>query len=121
MYSNEKNIKAIVDFSEDFTEFQVKHLSLISEMTSKLSPALNSLLLDDYLMDRVNELAEDLYLLASQNLPLEHHKKLKLDCFAWVNNNIRNSSNMSLIALVLWLDGIEDGCLALNEAAGNSS
>jgi hypothetical protein len=118
MNSPQKNLKAITDFSKDFTKFQVDNLSLISSVATKLSPALSAVSLDDYFMERVSELFEDLYSIAAEDKPKEQQIQIRGICHEWVSQHMRNASNMTLVALTLWLDGAEDGRAALFAEAG---
>lgn len=113
-----KKLKAITDFSKDFTQFQVDNLSVISSVTSALAPALSDALIDGYFMERVDELYEDLFITASQDVAREQQLAIKTACFEWVNQNMRTATNMTLVALILWLDGVEDGRDALFNEAG---
>jgi hypothetical protein len=112
-----KKLKAITDFSKDFTQFQVDNLSVISGVTGSLGSALADGLMDGYFMERVNELYEDLFIIASQDASREMQLQIKTTCHEWVNQHLRNASNMTLVALTLWLDGVEDGREALFDEA----
>lgn len=112
-----KKLKAITDFSKDFTQFQVDNLSVISSVTSQLGPALMDGLMDGYFMERVNELYEDLFIIASQDVAREQLLPIKTACHEWITQHLRNASNMTLVALTLWLDGVEDGREALLDEA----
>lgn len=120
MTSPIKKLKAITDFSKDFTQFQVDNLSVISSVTSTLVPALSDALIDGYFMERVDELYEDLFITATQDVEREQHLAIKTACYEWVKQNMRTASNMTLVALILWLDGVEDGREALFSEAGIS-
>ena len=117
MNSPIKNIAAITDFSKDFTKFQVNNLALISSVADEIKPGLSSGLMDGYFMERVDELVEDLYIIASQDMTKERQLQIKASCINWVNQHLRNASNMILVALTLWLDGVEDGRAALFDEA----
>jgi hypothetical protein len=118
MNSPIKNIAAITDFSKDFTKFQVNNLALISSVADEIKPGLSSGLMDGYFMERVDELVEDLYIIASQDMTKERQLQIKASCINWVNQHLRTASNMTLVALTLWLDGAEDGRSSLLIAAG---
>lgn len=118
MNSPIKNIAAITDFSKDFTKFQVNNLALISSVADEIKPGLSSGLMDGYFMERVDELVEDLYIIASQDMTKERQLQIKASCINWVNQHLRTASNMTLVALTLWLDGAEDGRSSLLNAAG---
>jgi hypothetical protein len=118
MNSPIKNIAAITDFSKDFTKFQVNNLALISSVADEIKPGLSSGLMDGYFMERVDELVEDLYIIASQDMTKERQLQIKASCINWVNQHLRTASNMTLVALTLWLDGAEDGRTSLLNAAG---
>ncbi len=118
MNTSIKKLKAITDFSKDFTQFQVDNLSVISSVTSLLGPALSDGLMDGYFMERVNELYEDLFIIASQDVAREQLLPIKTACHEWVTQHLRNATNMTLVALTLWLDGVEDGREALLSEAG---
>ncbi len=120
MNSPIKNIAAITDFSKDFTKFQVDNLAMISSVADEVKPGLASGLMDGYFMERVDELLEDLYIIASQDMSREMQMQIKSACISWVNQHLRNASNMTLVALTLWLDGAEDGRISLLSAAGIS-
>jgi hypothetical protein len=120
MNSPIKNIAAITDFSKDFTKFQVNNLALISSVADEIKPGLSSGLMDGYFMERVDELVEDLYIIASQDMSKERQLQIKASCISWVNQHLRTASNMTLVALTLWLDGAEDGRSSLLREAGIS-
>ena len=113
--------KAITDFSKDFTKFQVDNLGVISGVAAQLGPALSAATVDDYFMERVDELVEDLTIIAAQDVSPQQQMHIRATCHNWVNQQLRGASNMTLIALTLWLDGIEDGRSSLLKAAGMSA
>lgn len=121
MNSPTKTLKAITDFSKDFTKFQVDNLGVISGVAAQLGPVLSAATMDDYFMERVDELVEDLTIIAAQDVSREQQMQIRATCHNWVNQHLRTASNMTLIALTLWLDGIEDGRASLFKAGGISA
>ena len=115
-----KTNAAIDRFSSDFTQFQVDNLSLISTVSSDLSTALKQRALDNYFMERVDEFEEDLVTTAVEEAEGDRPTATasKNLCLKYVEATIRRASNMTLIALVLWMDGPKDGKAELNKAAG---
>lgn len=113
-------LAAITNFEKDFEGFQVANLALLSSLASALEPALKESRLDDYFMNRVDDLREDLVETASEDLaPGDRgaHASAAIACDAWIESHLRDLGDLAFLALVLWMDGPADGRAALFKAA----
>jgi hypothetical protein len=115
-----KKNAAIERFSTDFTQFQIDNLALISKVTNDLSSALKKHVLDDYFMERVDEFEDDLVATAIEEAEGDRPATTagKNLCTKYVASTVRCASNITLIALVLWMDGPRDGMVTLFKEAG---
>lgn len=112
---------ATTSFSKDFSIYKTKNEQIISGLLVDLSDSLDKELLEDFFNEQIDDLRSDMSAMDANEA--EKHgeteqeiKDAKLLCNTWVNNNLINASDATLIALVLWMHGLREGKRKIEQA-----
>lgn len=116
-----KKSVATAAFSRDFSQFKQAKDELIKEVVDQFSDSLDHERLEDFFYAQIEELRECLSAIDSieserAGESFDEQEAAAGLCSNWVNNNLVNANDYTLIALTLWLNGTDRGKILLHEA-----
>jgi hypothetical protein len=116
-----KKSVATAAFSRDFSQFKSTKNDLINEILAEFSDSLDHELLEDFFYAQIDDLRESLSAIDSieseraGESPEEQEAAMGL-CNNWVNNNLVNANDYTMVALTLWLHGPRHGKQMMHDA-----
>jgi hypothetical protein len=116
--------RAVEAFNKDFTEFQINQLILISTICKDIEIPLKKGCLNDFFKKQINDLIGDLGAIDANDVEkagksLREQNIAMTLCESWVDKNITQSSDLTLVAMTLWMHGPREGKKMLLDAANN--